>query len=155
MTYLQKYKWLLNHGWFSSNRPTGPIRSSSRDVRMYVCMYVCPLPMRFFSVELIHAQSPSWIVDRGSWSPSATRPSYAWSLKNGGWVPMRSLETDHVISGPMRGLKINIWDGTNKHTHIHTDIATLWLTRPRGPIRWNSKSKKYEWEKNLETFSYI
>ena len=25
-------------------------------------------------------------MDRGSWSPSATRPSYAWSLKNGGWV---------------------------------------------------------------------
>ena len=43
----------LEHGWnqiqqllwyfflFSSNRPTGPIRSSSRDVRMRVCLCVC------------------------------------------------------------------------------------------------------------------
>ena len=35
--------------FFSTNRPTGPIRSSSRDVRMSVCLCVCPLPMRFFS----------------------------------------------------------------------------------------------------------
>ena len=36
---------------------------------------------------------------------------------------MRGLETDHVISGPMRGLKINITG--RGQTHIHTDIATL------------------------------
>ena len=55
---------------------------------VYISVYisVCPLFMSFFCVELIHAQSPSWIVDRGSGSPAATRPSYAWSLKNGGWV---------------------------------------------------------------------
>ena len=35
---------------FSSNRHTWPIRSSSRDVRLYVSR---PLPMRFFSRPLI------------------------------------------------------------------------------------------------------
>ena len=29
---------------FSPNRPTGPIRSSSRDVRMSVCVFVCVSP---------------------------------------------------------------------------------------------------------------
>ena len=33
---------------FSTNRPSGPIRSSSRDVRVSVCVFVCPLSMRFF-----------------------------------------------------------------------------------------------------------
>ena len=34
---------------FSSNRPTGPIRSSSRDVRLSVCVFV-PFPCDFFKV---------------------------------------------------------------------------------------------------------
>ena len=48
---LTKYIYLTNYlffQWFSPNRPTGPIRSSSRDVRLSVCLFVCPLPMRFF-----------------------------------------------------------------------------------------------------------
>ena len=49
-----------------------------------------------------------------------------------GW-PMRGLETDHVISGPMRGLKINFTG--RGHTYKHTGIANIRLTRPRGPVQ--------------------
>ena len=35
-------------GQFSSNRPTGPIRSSSRYVRMSVCVVSVPFPCDFF-----------------------------------------------------------------------------------------------------------
>ena len=50
---------------------------------------------------------------------------------------MRGLETDHVIWGPIRGIK-NAWKCDMKHeTHKQTDITTLWLTRPRGPSQWN------------------
>ena len=38
---------------FSSNRPTGPIRSSSRDVHIYIYLSVCPLSMRVFFRPLI------------------------------------------------------------------------------------------------------
>ena len=52
-----------------------------------------------------------------------------------GW-PMISLETDHVISGPMRDLKMNsIW--IRQHTYnIYKYIATTRLTRPGGPSQW-------------------
>ena len=33
-------------------------------------------------------------------------------------------ETDHVITGPLRGLKINASNGANKHTDRQSDIAT-------------------------------
>ena len=50
----------LPYAGFSSNRPTGPIRSSSREVCPWltgcVCVFVCPLPMRFFSKPLIGPQ---------------------------------------------------------------------------------------------------
>ena len=38
---------------------------------------------------------------------------------------MRGQETDHVISGPIKGLKKNASDGANKLTDRQTDIATL------------------------------
>ena len=41
----------------------------------------------------------------------------------GGW-PMRGLGTDHVISGPMRGLKKTASDGTNRQTSGHCDSMT-------------------------------
>jgi hypothetical protein len=44
--------------------------------------------------------------------------------------PMRGLETDHAISEPTRGLKLDV---TFEGNHKHTDIATLSLTWPRGP----------------------
>ena len=34
---------------------------------------------------------------------------------------MRGLGTDHVISGPMRGLKKTASNGADKQTHRHTD----------------------------------
>ena len=48
---------------------------------------------------------------------------------------MRGLGTDHVISGPMRGLKITESDGAHRHTDTQTDIANLRLNRPGGPIQ--------------------
>ena len=56
--------------------------------------------------------------------------------------PMRRLETDHVISGPMRGLETDhvisgqIQSLEKMHgewTDRHTDIATIRLTQPRRP----------------------
>ena len=50
---------------FSLNRPTGPIRSSSRDVScMYVCMYVClsvclSVPFRIYALMYMFAPT-SW-----------------------------------------------------------------------------------------------
>ena len=41
---------------FSSNRPTGPIRSSSRHVHVSIYLSICPLFMRFFSRPLIGPQ---------------------------------------------------------------------------------------------------
>ena len=41
---------------------------------------------------------------------------------------MRGLGTDHVISGPMTGLKKNSSDCANRQT----DMATLGLNRPSG-----------------------
>ena len=35
---------------FSPTRPSGPSWSSSPDVRVCVCLSVCPLPMKFFCV---------------------------------------------------------------------------------------------------------
>ena len=44
--------------------------------------------------------------------------------------------TDHVISGPMRTLdKKTASDGAHTHTYTQTDIATLRLNRPSGPIQ--------------------
>ena len=53
---------------------------------------------------------------------------------------MRGLGTDHVISGPMRGLKKTASDGANRQTNRQTDMATLWLNRPSGPIQWKYMS---------------
>ena len=41
----------LLYAGFSLNWPTGPIRSSSRNVRPYPTLFLCPLPMQFFCVE--------------------------------------------------------------------------------------------------------
>ena len=44
---------------FSPNRPTGPIQSSSHDVRPYlVFSFVCPLPMHFFCVRGLVRSAP-------------------------------------------------------------------------------------------------
>ena len=47
---------------FSQNRPTGPIRSISRDVRPSICLYLsCPLPMQFFCVRgLVRSVTRPW-----------------------------------------------------------------------------------------------
>ena len=43
-------------------------------------------------------------------------------------------QTDHVIRGPMRGLKKNCMGrGLTKKQRQHMDIATTRPTRPRGP----------------------
>ena len=42
---------------------------------------------------------------------------------------MRGMETDHVISGPMSGLK-KTWGGDNTQKH---GLTTPRLTHPRGP----------------------
>ena len=46
--------------------------------------------------------------------------------RGGGW-PMQGLESDHVISGPMRGLKID-FTKRGQHSHTHTDVATTSVT---------------------------
>ena len=44
----------------------------------------------------------------------------------GGGGPMRGLGTDHVTSGPMRGLEKIAREGdTHIHTDRHTDIQAL------------------------------
>ena len=50
---------------------------------------------------------------------------------------MRVVGTDHVISGPMRGLKKKLSDGTTRDDddNTQTDIATLILNWPSGPIQ--------------------
>ena len=40
--------------------------------------------------------------------------------------------TDHVTSGPMRGLEKTAPNGTNGNTDRHPDMATLNLNRPSG-----------------------
>ena len=64
------------------------------------------------------------------------------------WTPsqMGGGGTDYVTSGPMGGLKIN-FTGMGQ-THRHTDIANLWLTRPRGPSQWKSFKIKWTTKKN-------
>ena len=47
---------------------------------------------------------------------------------------MRAVGTDHVISGPMRGLEINFIQGHKTHEDTLTDIATLRLNCPVGPF---------------------
>ena len=39
--------------------------------------------------------------------------------------PMRSLGTDYVITGPMRGLKKTESDGANRQIEKQTNMATL------------------------------
>ena len=65
---------------------------------------------------------------------------------------MRGLGTDHVISGPMRGLKKTAFDGTDRQTDRQKDIATLRLDRPSGPIQWksNNSSNVFTTEKAVE-----
>ena len=48
---------------------------------------------------------------------------------------MRGLGTDHVISGPMRGLKKTASDGGNRQTETQTNIATLEMNRPSGAVK--------------------
>ena len=40
--------------------------------------------------------------------------------------------TDHVTSGPMRGLKENCSRWQNTHPDIQADMVTIWLNRPTG-----------------------
>ena len=42
--------------------------------------------------------------------------------REGGW-PMTGLETDYVISGPMRGLKVHGELTSHRHTVSVTDLA--------------------------------
>ena len=51
---IQLYFIGFGNDYFSPNRPTGPIRSSSRDVCLCVCLCVCLSPSHaiFFSVEV-------------------------------------------------------------------------------------------------------
>ena len=57
-------------------------------------------------------------------------PSYqvskfpSFQVREGGLTNERP-GTDHVISGPMRGLEKTAPDGANTHTHTHPDMATL------------------------------
>ena len=51
--------------------------------------------------------------------------------KGEGGEPWRTNErpgTDHVISGPMRGLEKTATDGANRHPEIHTDKYTNMAT---------------------------
>ena len=52
---------------------------------------------------------------------------------------MRDQETDHRISGPIRGLNKIAWGGDNiKHTtYIQMDIATTRLTGQEGRVSEN------------------
>ena len=56
---------------FSLNQPTGPIRSSSHDVRVSVSLFVCVLsPQGFFfawtKAVFLHGQKPFFGADRWS-----------------------------------------------------------------------------------------
>ena len=47
--------WCLPYAAFSSNRPTGPIPSSSRNVRVSACVCVCPFSCtRFWGLSCPH-----------------------------------------------------------------------------------------------------
>ena len=96
------YNFMNKGTYFHRIGPSGPIRSSSRDVR---CLSVCcPLPMRFFrglslalrshdQIPASHWSTPSAGI-RQALACSKTGLSighasillHAWSLKNGGWV---------------------------------------------------------------------
>ena len=64
----------------------------------------------------------------------------------GGLTNERS-QTDHVITGPMRGLKNGMGRGKNSHTDTqtdrHTDFPTTRPPRPQGPIWGKSKFLQY------------
>ena len=45
-----------NQFLFSPTRPSGPSWSVSRDVCIFIYIFICPLPMRFFSRPLIGPQ---------------------------------------------------------------------------------------------------
>ena len=90
---------------------TRPIRNVSDPKR--VQSRTCPIqnasnPERVRSRTPLPGTHPDWATEATS--------------KVGG------LRTDHVISGPIRGLKINYM--ARGHTNIQTDIATTRLTRP-------------------------
>ena len=51
---------LLMYTSFSSNRPTGPIRSSSRNVRLYVCLFDVPFHVVDFEAYFAPT-SRSWM----------------------------------------------------------------------------------------------
>ena len=94
---------------FSSNRPTGPIQSSSRDVRVSVCVCVCPFSCgRFWGlfcphfpksdVKFLEIQNP-WgkVLERsglriehffGKWSKIA-----AWFFLKADFVLQNMVET--------------------------------------------------------------
>ena len=57
----------VNQG-FSSNWPTGPIRSSSCDVRLSVCQFVCPFSCtRFWGLFCPHFGCPKFLEIRNPW----------------------------------------------------------------------------------------
>ena len=60
-----------------------------------------------------------------------------YALEKEDWAPPGA--TDHVISGPMRGLQINCIGRGQHSTHKVRDIATTRLTRPRGPSQSRSR----------------
>ena len=56
----------------------------------------------------------------------ATPLGRGWSEEGGEGLPKRGLETDHVISGPMRGLK-HTWGMDIRQTYRQTDKKTCQL----------------------------
>ena len=84
-----------------------------------------------------HVTRDMWHVTRDMWHMTHD----TWHIgvpSQGAWRggPMRGLGSGHVTCGPMRGLEINY--AGRGHAYIQTDIATLWLNRPSGPIQWKA-----------------
>ena len=63
---------------------------------------------------------------------------------------MRGLGSDHVTSGPMRGLKKTAPDGTNKQTNGHGDSMTE--SAQWGRFNENRYLSNMQFKSNLSSF---
>ena len=103
--------------FFSLNWPAGPIRSSSCDVCIFI--YMSPSHTIFFeashwpSGHMTRSQASHWSCD-------------LWANER----PRKKLHGE----GTHRQ--------TDNQTNRQTDIATLWLNRPSGPIQWKSRIRE-------------
>ena len=133
---------------FSPTRPSGPSWSVSRDVCLYVYVYV-PFPCDFFrglSLALrSHDQIPAsdWstllpyhmvvvVVVVGGGLRKITQPlnfflnffsssfSFFFLVDKNFLRPMRGLGSGHVTCGPMRGLEKNCMGRGHIYIYIHT-----------------------------------